>query len=190
MLGEPARHIQPPSARRVFLPAHVVNLPQYCILGLLISSCDDPWLTIFGTAIMTSIQKVAVIGCCSIGASWAALFLAQGLSVTAFDVNPGAETFLRTLIGNSLPILQSTGLLKKADVKADDIIFTTNLALAAKGADIVQENGPEQIDGSVNSSMISRHMLVRMQSSPRARVASRALLSKRPWTRRQDRSAA
>lgn len=95
---------------------------------------------------MSTIQHVAIIGCGAIGASWAALFLAQGLTVTAFDVNPAAEASMCRLVQDALPVLESIGLLKKADAKAEDIRFTTDMAQALREADFVQENGPERLD--------------------------------------------
>ncbi|KAL0935798.1 3-hydroxyacyl dehydrogenase [Colletotrichum truncatum] len=95
---------------------------------------------------MSEIRQVAIIGCGSIGASWAALFLAQGLSISAFDINPAAETFLRNLVTDALPVLSSLGLVKDSSVKASDISFTTNIHEALKDADFVQENGPEKLE--------------------------------------------
>lgn len=94
----------------------------------------------------TPIQNITVIGSGAIGASWAALFLAQGLKVTAFDVNPAAEATMRKLIKNSFPILQSLDLVKNASTSPEDIVFTNDLAAALKNADFVQENGPERPD--------------------------------------------
>ncbi|KAK8087493.1 3-hydroxybutyryl-CoA dehydrogenase [Apiospora phragmitis] len=95
---------------------------------------------------MSEIQRVAIIGCGTIGASWAALFLAHGLTVTAFDINPAAEATMRSLVRDALPVLTRLGQTKKADAKAEDVIFTTDLAEALKGAQLVQENGPERLD--------------------------------------------
>ena len=92
------------------------------------------------------IQHVSIIGCGSIGASWAALFLAQGLTVTTFDINAAAETSLRKLVSNALPVLKSLGLQKSPFASADSIIFTTNLREALQHADFVQENGPERLE--------------------------------------------
>lgn len=94
---------------------------------------------------MSEIQKVAVIGCGAIGASWAALFMAQGLTVTAFDINPAAKTSLENMVNSALPVLSSLGLLKKADAKASDILFTTDMEEALRDVDLVQENGPERL---------------------------------------------
>lgn len=93
-----------------------------------------------------SIQHISIIGCGSIGASWAALFLAQGLTVTAFDINTAAEASLRKLVNNALPVLKSLGLQKSPFASADSIVFTTNLAEALQHADFVQENGPERLE--------------------------------------------
>ncbi|KAF6786405.1 3-hydroxyacyl-dehydrogenase [Colletotrichum sojae] len=95
---------------------------------------------------MSDIYKVAIIGCGSIGASWAALFAAQGLAVAAFDINPSAETFLRNLVDDALPVLSSLGLVKRPGVAATDIFFTTDMQEALAGADFVQENGPEKLE--------------------------------------------
>ena len=92
------------------------------------------------------IKKVAIIGSGSIGASWAALFLAQGLDVTVFDINPSAETFLRKLVSSALPTLTSLGLLKNSRATPNDIVFTTNLEEALRDTDFVQENGPERLE--------------------------------------------
>lgn len=92
------------------------------------------------------IKNVAIIGCGSIGASWAALFLAQGLTVTVFDINASTEAFLRKIVSSAIPTLRSLGLLKKASAKADDILFTTDMERALRDADFVQENGPERLE--------------------------------------------
>ena len=92
------------------------------------------------------IQHISIIGCGSIGASWAALFLAQGLTVTAFDINAAAETTLRKLVTNALPVLKSLGLQKSPFASADSIVFTTDLKEALRHADFVQENGPERLE--------------------------------------------
>lgn len=94
---------------------------------------------------MSEIQKVAIVGCGAIGASWAALFLAQGLTVTAFDINPAAQDFLNDMVQGALPVLSSLGLLKKQDAKATDIKFTTSMEDALRDVDLVQENGPEKL---------------------------------------------
>ncbi|PSR78926.1 3-hydroxyacyl-CoA dehydrogenase [Coniella lustricola] len=95
---------------------------------------------------MADIRTVAIIGCGSIGASWAALLLAQGLTVRAFDINPAAQPFLVRLVTDALPVLDRLGLLANRSATAADIVFTTSLAHAlGPDVDFVQENGPETL---------------------------------------------
>jgi 3-hydroxyacyl-CoA dehydrogenase len=90
------------------------------------------------------IHRIAIIGTGVIGASWSALFLAKGLEVTATDVAPNAETALRRFIDEAWPALKRLGLASGAS--SAKLKFTAALADAVKGADLVQENGPERID--------------------------------------------
>ena len=90
------------------------------------------------------IQRIAIIGTGAIGASWSALFLAKGLKVTATDVSPNAEVALKHFIAAAWPVLQKLGLARGASQA--NLVFTADLATAVRGADLVQENGPERID--------------------------------------------
>lgn len=94
-----------------------------------------------------SIQRIAIIGTGTIGASWAALFLARGLDVTATDIAPGAEAALRAYVDQAWPALERIGLAAGADRRR--LRFSADLAEAVTGADLVQENGPERIDFKV-----------------------------------------
>ena len=49
------------------------------------------------------IRRVAVIGTGVIGASWTALFLANGLEVVATDVAPDAEAALKRFVAAAGP---------------------------------------------------------------------------------------
>ncbi|MGX5803422.1 3-hydroxyacyl-CoA dehydrogenase NAD-binding domain-containing protein [Bradyrhizobium sp. Arg314] len=90
------------------------------------------------------IRQVAIIGTGVIGASWAALFLAKGLDVVATDVAPDAEVALRRFVEAAWPALERLGLAPGASQMR--LAYTPNLPEAVKGADLVQENGPERID--------------------------------------------
>jgi 3-hydroxyacyl-CoA dehydrogenase len=79
-------------------------------------------------------RTVAVVGTGVIGASWAALFLANGLDVVATDPAPGAEDRLRADVA-------ATGL-----DAGGRLSFVDDVAEAVAGADFVQENGPERIE--------------------------------------------
>jgi 3-hydroxyacyl-CoA dehydrogenase len=90
------------------------------------------------------IRRVAVIGTGVIGASWTALFLANGLEVVATDVAPDAEAALKRFVAAAWPALQRLGLASGAS--QNKVTFTAALANALKDVDLVQENGPEKID--------------------------------------------
>ncbi|MBB2914046.1 3-hydroxyacyl-CoA dehydrogenase [Streptosporangium becharense] len=87
---------------------------------------------------------VAVIGTGVIGAGWAALFLARGLAVTAYDPAPGAEERLRAQIDLAWPALTRLGLADGAS--RDRLVFTATAEDAVAGARFVQESGPEHPD--------------------------------------------
>jgi 3-hydroxyacyl-CoA dehydrogenase len=90
------------------------------------------------------IQRVAIIGTGVIGASWAALFLAKGLEVTATDIAPNAEAALKRFVEAAWPALKRLGLAPGAS--QSKLTFTADMPVAVKNADLVQENGPERID--------------------------------------------
>jgi 3-hydroxyacyl-CoA dehydrogenase len=92
---------------------------------------------------MTEIRRVAVISTGLIGASWAALFLAHGLEVTATDPAPGAESALRAAVATAWPALATLGLTPGADPARLRFVATPEAAVAE--ADFVQENGPEDL---------------------------------------------
>lgn len=86
-------------------------------------------------------QRVAVVGTGVIGSGWAALFLAQGLDVVAFDPAPGAERRLRAAVDAAWPSLIQLGTAAQADPAK--LQFARSLAHAVAEAEFVQENGPE-----------------------------------------------
>jgi len=91
-----------------------------------------------------TIRHVTIVGTGVIGASWAALFLAEGLQVVATDPAPNAEAALRKFVETAWPALQRLGLSPGAS--QSNLTFTADLLQAVSGADFVQENGPERID--------------------------------------------
>ena len=91
-----------------------------------------------------TIRRIGVIGTGVIGASWSALFLAKGLQVVATDITPEAEIALRKFVKSAWPALERLGLSPGAS--QSNLRFTTDLAEAMAGVDLVQENGPERLD--------------------------------------------
>jgi len=92
-----------------------------------------------------SVQRVAVIGAGTIGASWAAYFLSRGLEVTASDPALNAVDFVRRYVAEAWPTLERLGGLAP-DARADRLRFERDPQRAAAGAEFVQESGPERED--------------------------------------------
>jgi len=88
---------------------------------------------------MTSdITRVAIVGAGMIGASWAALAMAHGIDVAAYDPAPEAEAKFATYVARAEAQLDELGL-----VSTGQFNFTSDLGEALTGAQFVQENGPE-----------------------------------------------
>jgi 3-hydroxybutyryl-CoA dehydrogenase len=92
---------------------------------------------------MSEVSHTAVIGAGTIGASWAALFLASGRPVAVFDPNPEAEAAVRAYVDRAWPTLTELGLTGQGD--PDALTFHASAAEAAAGAGFVQENVPERL---------------------------------------------
>ena len=88
---------------------------------------------------------MSVIGAGTIGASWAAYFLARGFEVAGYDPAPNGEDFARRFIDTAWPTLEKLNVVQAgADRKRFE--FFKDPAAAAKGAEFVQESGPERED--------------------------------------------
>ena len=85
-------------------------------------------------------RRVAVIGGGTIGASWAAYFLARGFDVSVSDPVATADAVKRA-VAAAWPALESLGLAP--DASPDRMRFTGDPLAALEGAVFVQENGPE-----------------------------------------------
>ena len=85
-----------------------------------------------------SMDHLAIVGAGLIGASWAALATAHGLSVAAYDPDPAAEPRFREQLARARAQLAELGLSGDGTVR-----FSTDLAEVLAGAGFVQENGPE-----------------------------------------------
>ena len=86
-----------------------------------------------------AIRRVAIVGAGTIGASWAALFLAHGLEVVVSDPAPDAEPLTRERVRAAWPVLAELGRVA-AGANPDALRFEPDLEAALKDADFVQEN--------------------------------------------------
>jgi carnitine 3-dehydrogenase len=92
-----------------------------------------------------SVERVAVIGAGTIGASWAAYFLSRGLHVTASDPAPDAEDFARRYVAAAWPTLERLGGMAPG-ARLDRMRFERDSGRAVADAQFIQENGPERED--------------------------------------------
>jgi carnitine 3-dehydrogenase len=90
------------------------------------------------------VERVAVLGAGTIGASWTALFLAGGLEVSIYDPAPGTEARVQGFVERAWPTLERLGLVRVSAPAAPS--FHQGPAAAVEGADWVQENGPENLE--------------------------------------------
>ena len=90
------------------------------------------------------VSRAAIVGCGTIGASWAAYFLARGIAVSAWDPAPDGETRLRAFVERAWSALETLGLSAEADPTR--LIYAAGPAEACEGADFVQESAPERLE--------------------------------------------
>jgi 3-hydroxyacyl-CoA dehydrogenase len=89
-------------------------------------------------------SSIAVVGTGTIGAAWAALFLARGHVVTAYDPGEQAHERLVASVRESWPALVALGT--SGDVPLDSLVWCDGVASAVRAATFVQESGPERLD--------------------------------------------
>ena len=79
----------------------------------------------------------ACLGGGVIGASWAALFLASGRSVTVYDPDPDIERHVKSYIERAWPTLTALGLTTHGT--PDAVSFATTAAAAVEGQDLFRK---------------------------------------------------
>ncbi len=90
-----------------------------------------------------AVQYVTVIGTGVIGSGWAAHFLRNGMTVTAWDPAPDAEEKLRTRLNKAWPTLERIGLHPKAS--SENLHFADSLETGVAQAEFIQESTPERL---------------------------------------------
>ena len=92
---------------------------------------------------MRDIDHTAILGAGVIGASWTALFLASGRSVSVYDPDPNVEGSVRSYVERAWPALEELGLADRAT--PDVVSFAKSAGEAVESADFAQENVPERL---------------------------------------------
>ncbi|MEE8554637.1 MAG: 3-hydroxyacyl-CoA dehydrogenase NAD-binding domain-containing protein, partial [bacterium] len=88
-----------------------------------------------------NVERVAIIGAGTIGASWAAHFLARGMDVQVWDPGPGSEDRVRRFVADAWPALARLGLSAGADPAR--LRWCGEMESAFSHAQFVQESAPE-----------------------------------------------
>ena len=93
----------------------------------------------------SSVHRIGVIGTGTIGASWAAYFLARGMDVQAWDPAPDGEAALRAYVANAWSTLDGLDMVAE-DASPERLTFHAGPAAAIDGVAFVQESAPEKLD--------------------------------------------
>ena len=62
-----------------------------------------------------AMKRVAVLGAGTIGASWTALFLSRGMTVSVWDPRPEAADYVRCYVADAWPAMARLGMVAGAD---------------------------------------------------------------------------
>ena len=88
---------------------------------------------------------VAIVGAGLIGRSWAIVFARAGWDVQITDPSAEQLAALPRLIRQGLGELQAHGLVRDAEAAAQRVSPAASIEEAVRGAELVQENGPEVV---------------------------------------------
>jgi carnitine 3-dehydrogenase len=97
------------------------------------------------------VRRVGIVGAGVIGGGWAMHYLRMGLDVDVYDPAPAAAGDLSRMRAEIWPLLERIGLRDGAS--PDRLTVHADLADAVSGADMVQENAPE--DAAVKRQVLS-----------------------------------
>lgn len=90
-------------------------------------------------------SSVAIIGMGSVGSGWAALLLAQGAQVRAFDPVAGADERAKALIGGCWPSLKQMGQTHQDAPPFASLQFFGSIEETVEDVAVVIENVPEDL---------------------------------------------
>jgi carnitine 3-dehydrogenase len=87
------------------------------------------------------VRRVGIVGAGVIGGGWALHFLRMGFDVDIYDPGHAARDGMARMLESAWPVLERLGLRDGAS--PDRLAFRDTLADAVGGADVIQENSPE-----------------------------------------------
>ena len=95
------------------------------------------------------IKNITIYGAGLIGSGWVThLLTVDDRKITVYDISEEILNKAKERIFHDLSFLVGEGVLSNEDVKnrINDVTYTTDIEEALKDADIIQENGPENLD--------------------------------------------
>jgi len=95
------------------------------------------------------LKRVAIVGAGLTGRSWAIVFARAGWAVSLFDPADGVAAGAVPLIASELVALSRLGLVGDPATASARVSTTARLEQAVDGADLVQENGPEDVNAKI-----------------------------------------
>lgn len=103
---------------------------------------------------LAAVKVVGLAGAGSVGAAWAALLLAGGFEVVAYDSDAGARDRLEEAVLGAWPVLQQLQPGLPTQPPMDRVRFVASLEELAEASDLVQENVAEALE--VKRAVLSR----------------------------------
>ena len=97
-----------------------------------------------------SVSTIGVVGTGSVGSSWIALFLANGLSVNAYDPDPNSESSTTQFVKDAWPSLMALSGSPEAPIPFESLCFFDSLEQVAVRSEVIQENVPERAEFKTN----------------------------------------
>lgn len=93
-------------------------------------------------------KKATCFGSGVIGSGWATTFLLAGLKTTVYDLDQEKLDSAKSSIENNLKYLEKEKVLtrEKYEQCINNLVITCNCEEAVRDADLIQENGPENIN--------------------------------------------
>ena len=92
---------------------------------------------------VNAVKSIGIVGTGTIGASWAAYFLAQGFKVKAWDPANTWKVKLENFIESAWIDLEKLGVSEIAT--PSNLTLCDELGAVTEGVDFIQENAPEQL---------------------------------------------
>ena len=92
---------------------------------------------------VNAVKSIGIVGTGTIGASWAAYFLAQGFKVKAWDPANTWKVKLENFIESAWIDLEKLGVSEIAN--PSNLTLCDELGSVTEGVDFIQENAPEQL---------------------------------------------